>query len=211
MPSASPVSRSPHAWLPLAFMLAVLVLRVLTQHHIIDALPNFSPLMALAFAGTIVFPKPLPWWSWALLLLGIDLISENASWWSQAEGRPEVLLAYACYAAAAFWGSRLRGHAGVIDTLLGVLTCSVVFYLVTNSLSWWISPSYAKNVSGWWQSLTIGTPGMPPTWMFFRNSLASDLAGSILLLALYNTEAICRRFAAIPLFAGRSTTAKAQA
>ena len=190
-------------------MLAILFLRVLTQHHIIDSLPNFSPLMALAFAGTIVFPKPLPWWSWALLLLGTDLISENVSWWSQAEGRLEVLLAYVCYAGAAFWGSRLRGRAGVINTLLGVLACSVIFYLVTNSLSWWISPAYAKNISGWWQSLTIGTPGAPPTWMFFRNSLAADLAGSLLLLALYNAEAICRRFAAIPIFASRRTTAQA--
>ena len=145
------------------------------------------------------------------MLLGIDLLSENVRWWSQAEGRPEVLLAYACYAGAAFWGSRLRGRAGVIYTLLGTLACSVIFYLVTNSVSWWINPSYAKNVSGWWQSLTIGTAGAPPTWMFFRNSLAADLAGSILLLALYNTEAICRRIAAIPLFACRSAAAQAQA
>ncbi len=205
----SPSSRSPFAWLPLIFMLAVLVLRVLTQHHILEGLPNFSPVMALAFAGTIVFPKPLPWWSWALLLLGVDLLSENAKWWTQAEGRPEVLLAYACYAGAAFWGSRLRGRASVIDTLLGTLTCSVVFYLVTNSLSWSINPMYAKNISGWWQSLTIGTPGAPPTWMFFRNSLAADLTGSFLLLALYNAEAIGRRFKTIPLFAARSTTVEA--
>ncbi len=209
MTSATPSLRPPQAWLPLAFMLAVLLLRVLTQHQFITALPNFSPLMALAFVGTIVFPKPLPWWSWALLLLGVDLISENSSWWSQAEGRPEVLLAYACYAGAAYWGSRWRGKSGVIDILLGTLACSVIFYLVTNSLSWLISPAYAKNISGWWQSLTIGTPGAPPTWTFFRNSLAADLAGSLLLLALYNTEAICRRFAAIPLFTGRSTTAQA--
>lgn len=209
MSSAPLSSRSPQAWLPLVFMLAVLVLRVLTQHHIINGLPNFSPLMALAFAGTIVFPKPLPWWSWALLLLGVDLISENASWWPLTEGRPEVLLAYACYAGAAYWGSRLRGRAGVIDTLLGALTCSVIFYLVTNSVSWFTNPAYVKNISGWWQSLTIGTPGAPPTWMFFRNSLAADLAGSLLLLALYNAEAIFRRFAAIPLFASRSSTAQA--
>lgn len=209
MPSIHLAPRPPQAWLPLIFMLAILALRVLTQHHILDGLPNFSPLMALAFAGTIVFPKPLPWWCWALLLLAVDLSSENVKWWSQAEGRPEVLLAYACYAGAAFWGSRLRGRAGVIDTLLGTLTCSVVFYLVTNSLSWWINPAYAKNVAGWWQSLTIGIPGAPPTWMFFRNSVAADLAGTILLLALYNAEAICRRFAAIPLFAQRETTAQA--
>ena len=44
---------------------------------------------------------------------------------------------------------------------------------------------------------STGAPGLPPTWMFFRNSVAADLIGALLLLAIYNAEAICRRFAAI--------------
>ena len=72
----------------LILMLAVLVLRVLHQHHVFAVnLVNLSPMMALAFAGAVVFPKPLPWWSWALLLLGVDWLSEGPSWWSQANGQ----------------------------------------------------------------------------------------------------------------------------
>jgi hypothetical protein len=202
-------TRQPRAWFPLVFMLIVLVLRVLRQHGMLAAPPNFSPLMALAFAGAIVFPKPLPWWSWAVMLLGIDLVSENTSWWSHAEGRPEVLTAYACYAAAALWGGRLRERTGMIGTLAGTVACSTAFYVVTNSVSWWLSAGYAKTVSGWVQALTVGLPNVHPTTLeFFRNSLAADLLGSIVLLAIYNAEAVCRSFAAIPLLAPRAAVAR---
>ena len=38
-------------------------------------------------------------------------------------------------------------------------------------------PGYAKNAAGLVQALTTGLPqyGSTPTWMFFRNSLLSDL------------------------------------
>src|SRR5947208_615201 len=83
----------------------------------------------------------------------------------------------------------------MLATLAGTLACSVMFYLVTNSVSWWTDPAYAKNLNGWAQALTTGTglPGFPPTLVFFRNSLIADLAGSAVLLAIYNGEALARR------------------
>ena len=198
MPNTHPRPRSIR--LPLLLMLLALVLRVLRQHHVVEALPNLSPLMAFAFAGTVVFPRPLPWWSWALLLLGVDLISEGAAWWAQANGHIEVVAAYACFAAAAFWGSRLRDRAGVTGILGGTLACSMIFYLVTNTVSWMTDPAYAKDAAGWWQALTIGTgiPGIPTTLAFFRNSLAADLVGAAILLVVYNAEAVSRCLPVIP-------------
>ncbi|HEY2572465.1 MAG TPA: DUF6580 family putative transport protein, partial [Verrucomicrobiaceae bacterium] len=197
------------AWLPLLLMLAVLALRVLTQHHILDGFPNLSPLMAFAFVGTVVFPKPLPWWSWIVLLLGLDLVSEGAAWWTQANGHIEVVAAYACYAAAAFFATRMRDRAGVLDSLLGTLICSIAFYLVTNTVSWMTDPAYTKDSAGWWQSLTvgIGIPGIPSTLVFFRNSLIADLGGATILLAVYNIEAIWRGLRTIPWVRTRTWTA----
>lgn len=191
----------PLVWLPLLLMVAVLALRVMGQHQLLPGnLVNLSPMMALAFVGTIVFPKSLPWWSWALMLLGVDLLSEGLLWWSQANGHLEVLLAYGCYALAAFWGARLRGKAGVLDSLLGTLGCSILFYLVTNALSWWVQPEYAKSAAGWWQAMTLGLPGMPMTTLgFFRNSLTADLCGGAVLLAIYNGEAVMRKLRTMPL------------
>ncbi|MCE9520256.1 MAG: hypothetical protein K8R87_11980 [Verrucomicrobia bacterium] len=205
----SNLHRHSHVWLPLILMIAALALRVLTQHQMLTGWPNLSPLMAFAFVGAVVFPKPLPWWSWALILLGIDLVSEGAAWWSQANGHLEVLVAYVCYAAAAFFGARLRGRAGVLDALLGTLACSVIFYLVTNTISWITEPAYMKNVAGWVQALTTGTgtPGLPPTLAFFRNSLIADLAGAAILLAVYNAEAIMRRLSVLPWIGSREREA----
>lgn len=189
----------PVAWVPFALMIAALVLRVLAQHGFIPAsFGNFSPLMAFAFAGAIVFPRSLPWWSWAVILVFVDWMSRGSDWWDKATSKPEVLLAYACYAAAALWGGRLRGRAGILDTLVGTLACSVVFYLLTNTMSWWTEVYYTKNLAGWVQALTIGTSGLAPglnyptTLEFFRNSLIADLAGAIILVCLYNGEAIAR-------------------
>ena len=35
--------------------------------------------------------------------------------------------------------------------------------------------AYLPNAAGWWQAMTVGLPGFPPTLVFFRNSLVSDL------------------------------------
>lgn len=197
--------RSNNAWLPLTLMVAALVLRVLRQHHVFEGSGNFSPLMAFAFTGAVVFPRALPWWSWAVILLGIDFVSEGSAWWTQADGRPEVLLAYGCYAAAAFWGSTLRGRVGILDTLVRSMACSVVFYVVTNTLSWFTAPYYTKDLAGWVQALTTGRPDVHPTTLeFFRNSLAADLIGSVVLLVVYNAEALLRSLRAIPLWSGGS-------
>jgi hypothetical protein len=63
-------------------------------------------------------------------------------------------------------------------TLLGGgILGALVFYLVTNTLSWLINPfnnpEYTKNIAGLIRALTLGTKGWPETWEFFRNTLMS--------------------------------------
>jgi hypothetical protein len=50
---------------------------------------------------------------------------------------------------------------------------ALLFYLVTNTAAWLQNPEYAKTLAGWIQALTVGTPGWPQTWEFFRNTLLS--------------------------------------
>ena len=184
---------SPVLWLPLALILLALGLRWLKlESPGMTLLPNFSPWMALAFTGTLLFPRALPWWSWPLLLLGIDLASQGLSLLTPQGGGFEAFIMYACYAAAAWTAARWRGQAGLAATLGGVLTASLAFYLVTNSVSWLVEPAYAKTAGGWLQALTTGLPGYAPTWTFLRNSLLSDLGFSALLVVLFNAEAHVR-------------------
>lgn len=177
-------------------MVGLLGLRVLTQHQVLSGLPNFTPMLAFAFAGSIVLPKSVPWWTWFFLLLGVDMISLG---WDKSIGSGEGLLAYTFFALTAWMGSRMRGNTSVLETLIGTLACSVLFYIVTNSFSWWTDAAYGKNVSGWVQALTTGIPGYPSTWMFFRNSFTADFIGTVVLLAAYNAEAFVRHLKAMPL------------
>jgi hypothetical protein len=191
-------SRTASLWFPLALMLAALALRVAGQQKWIEGLPNLSPLMAFAFAGAIVLPRPLPWWSWLIMLLGVDLLSQGAAVWSP-ENLPVIVLTYFCYVLAAWWGSRMRQRGpGVANTLTGTVTCSVLFYLITNTFCWATEAIHPKTFEGWMQCLVTGTPGLPPTWMFFRNSLVADLIGACVLLLAYNGEAVMRGVRGLP-------------
>ena len=68
--------------------------------------------------------------------------------------------------------------ATLLKTLLPAsLAGSILFYVITNAFSWLSDPGYAKNFAGLIQALTVGLPqySATPTWMFFRNSVVSDL------------------------------------
>ena len=62
--------------------------------------------------------------------------------------------------------------------------------MITNFFSWLTDPGYVKNFAGLIQSLTVGLPqyGATPTWMFFRNSLVSDLFFTLLFVACMQLE-----------------------
>ena len=183
----------PVLWLPLALILLALGLRWLKlESPGMNLLPNFSPWMALVFTGTLLFPRSLPWWSWPLLLLGVDLASQGAKLLTPQGGGFEALVLYGCYALAAWVAAGWRGRAGLATTFAGLITASFGFYLITNSVSWLVEPAYAKTAGGWLQALTTGVPGYAPTWTFLRNSLLSDLGFSALLVLLFNVEAHVR-------------------
>jgi hypothetical protein len=65
---------------------------------------------------------------------------------------------------------------------------SLIFYIVTNSVSWFFDPGYVKNFAGLIQALTIGLPqfSATPSWMFFRNSIISDLLFTVLFVICMN-------------------------
>lgn len=193
-------SKSSNAiFLPLLLVLAAIVFRYakLTGLVHIEALENFTPWMALAFTGTLLFPKRVSFLLIPALLMGIGIVAtslgEVLHW--------EAVAVYGSFGLVAWLAARCRGQIGLLGGLLGVIGCSAGFHLVTNTVSWLTDPAYAKNLAGWAQALTtgIGLPGLPPTTWFLRQSLISDLAFSCLLLAAYNTEAAIRRQQSIPL------------
>lgn len=193
--SSRPFSSS--IWLPVLLLGAGLAFRaVKLRMGAGDPLGNFAPWMALAFTGAVVFPRALAWWVWPLALLAVDVAVQGSETLAHLK---DTWLVYACFAAAAAWGTSLRQRIGLAGTLARVIGCSLAFYLITNTQAWLAIPEYEKTIAGWLQALTTGVPGFPPTLLFLRNSLVSDLGFSLALLLAYNTEALIRRFETIPL------------
>jgi hypothetical protein len=142
---------------------------------------NFSPLAAVIVAGGIYLPRPAARWVpfGALLLstLGANLIHQRPliDQWSVA-----MLALFGLLAAAVAF---LRVPRRIAPVLVTTVAASVIFYLLSNSLSWLYDPSYGKNFAGWFQSLTTGVPGYAPTWVFGLKSLISDLFFTGLMIA----------------------------
>jgi hypothetical protein len=92
---------------------------------------------------------------------------------------------YFCFALILTLGAIVRSaHKNKLFLLFAsVPVGSSLFFLFTNTSAWIASPDYAKSFYGWFQALTIGIPGYPPTLLFFRNTFLSDLFFTALFVA----------------------------
>lgn len=143
-------------------------------------LSNFSPLAAVALCGAIYLPKRLAI-ALPLAALFISDLALNARYGASMLDA-SMLVRYAALALVAGLGFLLRGRARLGSVALASLGGSTLFYAVTNTASWLVEPLYAKTAAGWLQALTIGLPGFPPSLLFFRNSLLSDLLFTLLFV-----------------------------
>ena len=139
--------------------------------------PNFSAAYAMVFCAGLYLPGRLGWILPLGVLAGSDLLinlvfyaKDGFSTGAFIKAELPVWLAYAgmvalgrAFGAKRSWWTLVGG--GVIGAML--------FYVVTNTGAWMSLPGYQKTLSGWVQAVTIGLPGFPQTWEFFRNTLLS--------------------------------------
>jgi hypothetical protein len=154
-------------------LLAGTFFRVIRMDLAPEVLPNFSPLMASALCGALFLPGCIGLIVPVVALLVSDVVL-NAHYGAPVLSA-QLLWTLPGYLVAVALGWSLRGRSGLLPVLGGTLAASVFFYLVTNTGSWLGLTAYPQTISGWVQALTVGLPGYPPTWTFFRNSLAGDL------------------------------------
>jgi len=137
------------------------------------AFSNFAPVMALALCGGLFLPRLWAWLMPAAALLVSDFVLDLHY------GVPFLTWigcgVYACYAVTIVAGLGLRRNPRLPLVFGAALLSTLLFYTVTNTVAWAADPGYAKTAAGWFQALTTGLPGYPPTWTFLRNSAASDL------------------------------------
>src|SRR5207253_8131334 len=103
---------------------------------------------------------------------------------------PQILCRYLALALIGLIGFALRKNASWKTMLPASIAASVIFYGITNAFSWLTDPGYVKNFAGLVQALTVGLPqyGSTPSWMFFRNSLLSDLAFTAVFVLLMRAQ-----------------------
>lgn len=133
--------------------------------------PNFSAAYGLAFCAGAFFPGRMAWW----LPLSTLLVTDTALnlYYGAAVLRWETLGNYSAYLALIWLGRRFTAKAAWPSLLGGGVIGAILFYLITNTFSWLHDPAYPKTLAGWIQALTVGRPGLPPTWEFFLNTLSS--------------------------------------
>ena len=135
--------------------------------------PNFSAATALAFCAGVYFAGAAAWWLPLGTMLATD-VALNVFYYHVAPLGSYLLLNYAIYAGLIGLGKWFGRRAAFLKLLLGGLAGAVIFYLVTNTLSWLQDPAYAKTIAGWIQALTTGRLDVhPTTWEMFRNTLGS--------------------------------------
>lgn len=141
------------------------------------ALVNFSPLMALTFCAAVYFRNRWLWLIPFVALSASDLYLDHyhAVNFGYSWNVGGMIVRTLCFAAALALGWMVSRRKNWLTLLAGCVGGSLLFYFATNTASFLGDAFYVKSMAGWWQAMTIGHPEFPPTLLFFRNTLVSDL------------------------------------
>lgn len=188
----------------LFLVLAAVVYRLLTGlliHSGATWLSNFAPMAAIGLCCAIYFPPRLKFSLPLIALFISDAILNYYYGASLADahivGRYLALVLVGCV------GLLLQNRASLKTLLPASILGSTFFYLITCAFSWLSDPGYAKNFAGLIQAITVGLPAYSstPAWMFFRNSLLSDLFFTFLFvmcMSLSRSAELSRPRTALP-------------
>ncbi len=149
-------------------------------------LSNFAPLAAIALCSAAYFPKKYKF-AVPLVTLFISDAVLNFRYGAPLLD-PQILCRYLALALVGWIGLLLQYRPSLKTLLPASVVGSTIFYAITNAFSWLSDPGYAKNLGGLIQALTAGLPqySATPSWMFFRNSLISDLLFTLLFVFSMN-------------------------
>src|SRR5438046_1414659 len=163
-----PVKEKSNLWLAGALIVVFALTRLPNMLPL-----NFSAAYALAFCAGVYLPRRAAWWLPVSIMLVTDILL-NVFYYRVAAVGWYMVANYLSYAAIIWLGQKFSARASWLKLVGGGLLGAILFYLVTNTISWLQNPVYPKTLTGWIQALTTGQPGFPPTWMFFGNSLWSS-------------------------------------
>ena len=185
-------------------ILAAAAYRVVTGlviHSGTTWLSNFAPFTAIALCGAVYFS---PKYKFTVPLTALFLSDVVLNAYYNAPLFVPLMICRYCALALIGWLGLVVVRQRSLKTLLPAsLAGSILFYIITNAFSWLSDPGYAKNFAGLVQALSVGLPqySATPTWMFFRNSVLSDLIFTglfVLCMKLGRSSQRPRAISAVP-------------
>lgn len=159
---------------------------IIVQHGGSAWLSNFAPMAAIALCSAVYLPRKFKFSVPFAALLLSDVILD--AYYGASLFDPIVLSRYLAFGLVGLVGLAFTERTTLKRLLPISLLGSLIFYITTNAFSWLADPGYVKNFGGLIQALTVGLPayGATPTWMFFRNSVLSDLLFTVLFVVCMN-------------------------
>jgi len=138
-------------------------------------LSNFAPFTAIALCGAVYFPTKYKFSVPLTALLVSDIVLNIH--YSAPLLDPLIICRYCALGLIGLLALFLVKQPSLKTLLPASIASSTLFYVITNTFSWLSDPGYAKNLAGLGQALSVGLSqySATPTWMFFRNSIVSDL------------------------------------
>lgn len=138
---------------------------------------NFSAAYAIVFCAGLYLPGSIGW-VFPLALLAVSDLLLNKFFYTHSDfslGKflVDELPVVLTYGGLVALGRAFQGKRPLWMLIGGGILGAILFYIVTNTAAWLTLPGYAKTFAGWLQAITIGLPGYPQTWEFFRNTLLS--------------------------------------
>lgn len=142
-------------------LLAIVLAAVAMVSRLVPHPANFTALGAVAlFSGTYL-PRRWGWW----LPLGILFVTDAAIGFYN----PLVMLGvYGSFAVVSLIGWYVRRHKKPSAVLVGALSASIIFFVITNFAVWAFTAMYPKTGAGLFAAYAMAVP-------FFRNMLLSDV------------------------------------
>ncbi len=171
--------------IPVLLLLAsVILFRIapsLGGSEMVQTMAGWSPLMALALCGAAFFPRRLALAAGLAAVvvphIVINLIQGFPIWHAYL---PTLVISVLAVSALGV----VVGKKAPVAVFLGAsLLSTVLFHLVSNTVSFFTVPGYAPTLSGWVQAQTTGLPQYSPqTWVFSARQLAGDLLFTLMFV-----------------------------
>ena len=108
---------------------------------------NLSAAYALMFCAGVYFSKRLSWWLPLVVMLATDIAlncyyqhkNPDFNVWSGAN-LAHLAFNYVAYGVLVFLGRQFKPQSSFFSLLGGSLLGAVLFYLITNTASWFFNP-----------------------------------------------------------------------